>query len=299
MNNRYLITLFLFLICVSISFGSAEITRYAPEEVEMGEILRINIEICANFDFENFDVVEFTPVGWDIIDWDVENYNRDSVLFERMGAREYENKRRNHFHWQFLDELKEGDTIILSYEIMARDRGNMEFLTLFIYKDGIIDDASSLTVIRTEIFLEEEIDYELYIFYISIILFVILLLITGYYGYKKLKKIDFKIKKSKDKKIIKTKDSESDKKSIEDLRRIIKYGLQKGYRIGELVKALKSDGVETEIIEKLIEKDELTESDEKEVKVFPEDELINEIKDYLDKLSKEEKEKIHKELNKK
>ncbi len=302
--KKHLITLILFFfLVIPASFGSVNMLRQAPREVEIGEIITVQISIHSNEELNNFDIIEFTPVGWNIIDWDIENYNRDSIVFERLGVREYENRRRSHFHWQFLEKINEGEEIILSYEIEAIDRGSMEFLTVFMHKDGIIDRTSSLNVIRTEPPppIEEEI-YEIDVYLILSIFSIVFLIFLSYFGYKKIKMWRIKRKKSKAEKVAEKiyetdKYKTSNKKPIEDLRLFIKYGIQKGYKLGELVDALKGDGVNTELIEKIIEKDEIKDSVKKR-KVYPEQEVIRKIKDFIENLSKEEEEKIRRELEK-
>ena len=92
-------------------------------------------------------------------------------------------------------------------------------------------------------------------------------------------------------------DKKIEKNHVEDLRTFVKHGVHKGYRIKELIKELKKNDVDTELIEKMIEKGDFSGLNKTSKNIHPEKRDILNIKEFVDKLSKEEKEKIHKQLD--
>lgn len=280
--KKCMIFLILLFLIIPISFGDVIITRDMPEKAELGETITISIHIYTTEELERFDVVEFVPAGWDVIDWEVHNYDRSSIVFERVGSRIYEGRRRVPFHWYFRDSIDEGE-VIISYEIKVIDRGEQEFITYWMHPDETFDQSfSTIEVVRTDLIPPFEFpDYDLRP--LVLILAILSSAAIIFYLHQRRKER-----------------GESKKKGsqIEDLRVFIKLGLERGYRLKELVHTLKGEGIDTELIEKLILKDGLKDLKKKKTKVYPEDKVIQKIKKIVEKMSKEEKEKIYKKLEK-
>ncbi len=307
MDKKLFFVFLLFFLVIPISYGDVTVVRNMPEKIEVGEMIYVTINIEFMEEITDFDIVEMVPHGWEMVSWNIENFEEDFVEFEKEDSLEFYYENRTSFHWSFKGDISE-KRVIINYELLAKEIGEKEFVSVWAHPRGFDRQKNILEVVdvgalRTEVIVFPGIlvpslnQVRENITSIFVLLAIILFLIAIFYVSKKINVKEYlrRLKQKKDK----IKRIEKGDDPVQDIRAFLKYGVQKGHRIIELVKALKSEGVETDIIEKLIEKEELKDSDEKEVKVFPEDKIINEIKEYLDKLSKEEKEKIHKELNKK
>ena len=298
MRTRWTLAFLVVLLAVSLAHGQAVTEREMPSSVEMGHTINISIAISATEKLSVFDVVEFIPLGWEVTDWHVVNYNKNSVVLEYLPSYTYQNKARTAYHWSFRDGLGTSQ-VLLVYTITAKETGSNEFITVYTYPKGFETSTSIMSVLPSEgvIFCGNQI-CELGEFYwncpqdcpqlaveitdITPIIFVIVVsLIIALFVYMYVRHL---------RKIMKT------RAAIEDIRAYLKLGLKRGYRLREMVNALKGEGVETKLIEELAKEKELIHLETGRKRTSPEQGIIQKIKEVVNELSEEEKISIYDEL---
>ena len=112
----------------SIALAEPSVLVKAPKEVEIGNfsvIININPDSA-----DKFDIAEFVPKNWQISSWKINpsvDVNFDSYL------QDFKGESYNMNHWK-LNSV--ADKMTLKYEIYARNVGEYNFVTLWVYPGG-------------------------------------------------------------------------------------------------------------------------------------------------------------------
>lgn len=296
--NKYWIIIFALLLVIPAVQGKVIFNKKMPSAVEVSNTFNISMDFKSTENINAFDIVEFIPLGWEISSWKVYNYNNNSVVLESESSYKYQGKERTAYHWSFKNGLSNSQ-VVLVYTIMAKDAGSKEFITVWTYPNGFETSTATMSVLPGEgvIFcgnnicelgenshtcpqdcpkIKVEVKDITPILVAIVISLAIITIIYLYITYLK--------------KILKQ------KTAINDLSRYIKLGLQKGYKLKEMINALKNEGINTEMVEGIVKKNGLEKLETGKAKMYPEEKIIQKIKKVIENLSEEDIDSIYNEL---
>ena len=135
------------LICVffltSIALAEPSVSMDMPKETHIGAV---NVVLNIHPDTASkIDIAEFVPKDWDITSWKV--FPSVDTEFE-SSIHSFKGRQYNMNHWKF-DNLK--SDVSLTYEIYAKDKGNYNFVTLWLYPKGFKSFETELSVVNSHL----------------------------------------------------------------------------------------------------------------------------------------------------
>ena len=281
-----------------IAFGEIVINREMPTAVEVKNTVNVSIDFRSTELIDAFDIVEFVPLGWEVSNWQVYNYDTAAVVLEKEASYQYQGKERTAFHWSFRDGLGSRQ-VLLVYEITATSSGSQEFISVWTYPGGFDTSTRVMSVFPGEgvIFCGNDIcelgetsfscpqdcpkiNIEVRDVTLPLIIFMIAAAIIAiWYIYAKY-----------------FKDMIKKRAAVEDIRTYLKLGLRRGYNLREMTNTLHGEGVDVNMIQALIEQEKIKDLETSGKKIYPEEEVIQKIKNVVEELSEEDKDNIYEDL---
>lgn len=137
---KRMIFILILAISIQIVFASSYVSSNIPENVKENDYFNMTINIKTTS--EKIDIVEFLPIDWQITDWSISP--KLNVEFTSQ-AQIFLGKEREMNHWKFNSAR---DEITVKMKILAKEKGNYEFITLWMTPDGFDKISDKLNVIE-------------------------------------------------------------------------------------------------------------------------------------------------------